>query len=441
MLEAVARGRGGDHARHRGADPDRARPPGGPVAAARHRRDPDRLTERELDVLAPGRRRAAQQGDRRGARDLREHRQVPPAQHPGQAPRPEPRRGRRARGPRGTAPGRLTAPAWPGPASARADPARRHPPERDRPPPRPDGRGPAQAAAPDARHATRRRRMGYRIDIDQTRLHHVRHVHGRVPGRGARHDPAAAAGDRDRPRARAVRSPWTMERPLQVGECIGCGICIRECPPERDDRSSPWTATVPLARAPGPHRAAVAGLGRRRVAAPVRGHPRGAQAHARLAVGRPVHLEDPLAPEAVAGLDHDGRGRAADRRSPPARRPARPAPTPAATSAWWPPAGTTRRTPSPPRSTRSRRSAAGSAPPRARRPAAAASSTSRSRSARSSASPSSTASCPPSRRPPASAPRRSRSSAADRPACRPPGTSPASATRSPSSRRCRSPAA
>jgi NADPH-dependent glutamate synthase beta subunit-like oxidoreductase/NAD-dependent dihydropyrimidine dehydrogenase PreA subunit len=25
--------------------------------------------------------------------------------------------------------------------------------------------------------------------------------------------------------------PWTMERPVQVGECIGCSICIRECPP------------------------------------------------------------------------------------------------------------------------------------------------------------------------------------------------------------------
>jgi NADPH-dependent glutamate synthase beta subunit-like oxidoreductase len=24
--------------------------------------------------------------------------------------------------------------------------------------------------------------------------------------------------------------PWTMERPLQVGECIGCQICVRECP-------------------------------------------------------------------------------------------------------------------------------------------------------------------------------------------------------------------
>ena len=24
--------------------------------------------------------------------------------------------------------------------------------------------------------------------------------------------------------------PWMMEHPVQVGECIGCSICIRECP-------------------------------------------------------------------------------------------------------------------------------------------------------------------------------------------------------------------
>ena len=34
-----------------------------------------------------------------------------------------------------------------------------------------------------------------------------------------------------RARAPGARRPWMMEHPLQVGECIGCGICIRECPP------------------------------------------------------------------------------------------------------------------------------------------------------------------------------------------------------------------
>ena len=58
---------------------------------------PDRLTARELEVLAPRHGRTAQQGDRRRARDHREHRQVPPPEHPREAPRREPHRGRDAR--------------------------------------------------------------------------------------------------------------------------------------------------------------------------------------------------------------------------------------------------------------------------------------------------------------------------------------------------------
>ena len=46
---------------------------------------------------SPGDRRAAQQGDRGRTRDLREHGQVPPPQHPREAPRGEPDGGRGAR--------------------------------------------------------------------------------------------------------------------------------------------------------------------------------------------------------------------------------------------------------------------------------------------------------------------------------------------------------
>jgi NADPH-dependent glutamate synthase beta subunit-like oxidoreductase/Pyruvate/2-oxoacid:ferredoxin oxidoreductase delta subunit len=45
--------------------------------------------------------------------------------------------------------------------------------------------------------------------------------------------------------------PWTMERPLQVGECIGCGICIRECPPNVMSLAA-VEGTVPLAARQGP---------------------------------------------------------------------------------------------------------------------------------------------------------------------------------------------
>ena len=55
--------------------------------AVRRPAGPDRLTERELDVLALVTRGPAQQGDRGRARDQREHRQVPSPQHPREAPR------------------------------------------------------------------------------------------------------------------------------------------------------------------------------------------------------------------------------------------------------------------------------------------------------------------------------------------------------------------
>ena len=188
-----------------------------------------------------------------------------------------------------------------------------------------------------------------------------------------------------------------MERPLQVGECIGCGICIRECPPNVmtlvtvDGRGA-------ARGAPGPDRAP--GRGRPGTWLPLSEVTREAL--------KPEH-DSPWGdlftwktrsrPKPWQVWTTMVRGRAAAARSRPARRPAPPAPTPAATSAWSAPAATTRPTPSPPRSTRSRPCAAGSARRRARPPAGAASWTSRSRSGRSSASPPSTASCRPSQPP------------------------------------------
>ena len=71
--------------------------------AGRRPADPDRLTERELDVLALVTARSAQQGDRGRARDQREHGQVPPQEHRREAPRREPCRAGGARRPRGPA--------------------------------------------------------------------------------------------------------------------------------------------------------------------------------------------------------------------------------------------------------------------------------------------------------------------------------------------------
>ena len=45
--------------------------------------------------------------------------------------------------------------------------------------------------------------------------------------------------------------PWTMERPVQVGECIGCRICVRECPVSVITLATQADAT-PLAPRQGP---------------------------------------------------------------------------------------------------------------------------------------------------------------------------------------------
>ena len=236
MLEAVERGDAAitpaiaarmltELARPRGP-----RPGGGPES-----RDPDRLTERELDVL-----RLVVAGLRNKeiaarARDLGEHGQVPPAQHPGQAPRAEPLRDRRPAVREGLLAGRLTAAARAErPANAgRARPGPIRPPG---PPERMGRRCPPDRAWPRARPCARcsftRQGGGNGLSHRHRppRLHHLRRVHGRLPRRGARHDPAGGPGIETGP-GPGRPLDCTMEHPLQVGECIGCGICIRECPP------------------------------------------------------------------------------------------------------------------------------------------------------------------------------------------------------------------
>ena len=282
--------------------------------------------------------------------------------------------------------------------------------------------------------------MGYRIDIDHGGLHHVRHLHGRVPGRGPRHEPARGAGRRDRP------GPG---RPLRVddgapapGRRVHRLRHLRPRVPAQRDDAGRDDRRGAARGAPGPDRPPAPSAGRRLDPAVAR-DPRGPQARPRLAVGRPVH----------AG----GRGR--DRKpwqvwtsmvddAPPSPlapcQAACPAGTDAGRYVGLIGAGPLRRglRRRGRGQSRSRRSAAGSARRRARPPAVAACWTSRSRSGRSSDSPPSTArsrrSTPPAvRRPERVGDRRWRA----RPACPRPTTSPASAIPSPSSRRCRCPAA
>ena len=86
--------------------------------------------------------------------------------------------------------------------------------------------------------------------------------------------------------------PWMMEHPIQVGECIGCGICIGECPVVVMTLVAEPTQTA-LAPRQGPIERPVAGRGRPRALAPARQRdPRGPQARAPVAVGRPAPLAD-----------------------------------------------------------------------------------------------------------------------------------------------------
>ena len=185
MIEAVARGEAAitpataariiRHLTSLGALAGRGGP--GPADRARARRPP------------AGHRRPAQQGDRGRARDLGEHGQVPPPEHPREAPRPEPDRGRDARAARGTR--RRGTDRRPGPVR----PGRPHPFECPGPPRR---AWCPPAAAADARPVTRRRRPhGLPHRHRPHGLHQLRHLHGHLSGRGARHVAADRAGHRD----------------------------------------------------------------------------------------------------------------------------------------------------------------------------------------------------------------------------------------------------
>ena len=181
-----------------------------PIDRARARRAP------------AGHRRTAQQGDRGGARDHREHGQVPPPEHPREAPRaragPRSRRSRCARG-SSTGTDQRT----------RADrPCRSHPFECG--PPHPARAWRPRAAPADARSVTTTEAasMGYRIDIDHTGCINCGICMDTCP---------VEALDMSRPTGPGIETAgvgqpqaWMMEHPVQVGECIGCGICIGECP-------------------------------------------------------------------------------------------------------------------------------------------------------------------------------------------------------------------
>ena len=93
--------------------------------------------------------------------------------------------------------------------------------------------------------------MGYRIDIDQK---------GCITCGICMDVCPVEALDMSRPTRPGIEAgpvggrplPWTMERPLQVGECIGCGICVRECPPAVMTVVTLRNEEVPLAPRQGP---------------------------------------------------------------------------------------------------------------------------------------------------------------------------------------------
>ena len=131
--------------------------------------------------------------------------------------------------------------------------------------------------------------------------------------------------------------PWMMERPLQVGECIGCGICVRECPPAVMTHRRRAGGERPAGR-----RARDPSSGPRPAAADEAWIPLSAVTREAL---KPIHPSPwgdlfpwrtrsrPKPWQVWTTMVDDA---PADARSRPARRPAPPAPTPAATSASWP---------------------------------------------------------------------------------------------------------
>ena len=141
------------------------------------------------------------------------------------------------------------------------------------------------------------------------RVHHVRDLHGRVPGRGPGHEPSRCPGCRNRPWPRA---PAHVDdgAPAPGGRVHRLRHLHPRMPAQRDVvdhavRRGAARGSAGSDRPPGRS-------SRRRMGPAVAGHPRGAQARPRLAVGRPVHLADAVAAQGVAGLDVDGRRRATE---------------------------------------------------------------------------------------------------------------------------------
>ena len=246
------------------------------LGAAAERAGPGSVDGARARGPPAGDRRAAQQGDRSGARDLGEHREVPPPQHPREAPRRESDGGRDARCRERDS--SSASDRWPGPDGPVAPYPFECPPPFGRAWCR-DRTAPMLAPSPDGGG-----RMGYRIDIDQSGCINCGICMDTCP---------VEALDMSRPTSAGIETAgfgtpqtWMMEHPIQVGECIGCGICIGECPvvvmtlvaeSDRDGtRAPPGTD-----RSPG-----LADRGRAAVAADGERDPRGPQARASVAVGR-----------------------------------------------------------------------------------------------------------------------------------------------------------
>ena len=101
----------------------------------------------------------------------------------------------------------------------------------------------------------------------------------------------------DRPGAEAgggagQPEPWMMEFPVQVGECIGCEVCISECPVQVMTLDRVQGATPLLPRQGPIHHALAAATG---LGAVLRRHPRVAQAEPSGAV-EPYAGASPIAP-------------------------------------------------------------------------------------------------------------------------------------------------
>ena len=148
--------------------------------------------------------------------------------------------------------------------------------------------------------------MGYRIDIDHDNCLNCARLHGRLPRRGARHDPAGWSGRRG---CRSRRAPALDDGAPRPGRRMHRLRDLHPGVPDgRHDAGDDHRPDAARAT-PGSHHPP-AGR-RRRLGAALGDHRRGAQAEPPIAVGRPVRVADGRATEAVAGLANDGRGRSA----------------------------------------------------------------------------------------------------------------------------------